>query len=59
MKKKYINPTITVVKIQTAGMLAGSPLEPQNNSGYVVDEFAPADGTGEGRYFDFDDEDEY
>ena len=55
MKKTYINPSIEVVKIQTVGMLAGSPLQSST----------PADVTGDGNYnslgreYDFDDEDEY
>ena len=56
MKKKYINPTIEVVKIQTVGMLAGSPLDPQNNSGYVLEDLAPENGTAESRGGFFDDE---
>ena len=56
MKKTYINPSIEVVKIQTVGMLTGSPLKSSD----------PADVTGDGNYnslgreYDFDDfEDEY
>ena len=56
MKKTYINPSIEVVKIQTVGMLAGSPLQ----------DSTPAEVNGDGNYnslgrdFDFDDfEDEY
>ena len=56
MKKTYINPSIEVVKIQTVGMLAGSPLQSST----------PAEVNGDGNYnslgrdFDFDDfEDEY
>ena len=55
MKKTYINPSIEVVKIQTVGMLAGSPLQSSDS--------AEVNGDGNynslGREYDFEDEDEY
>ena len=32
MKKKYIQPSIEVVKIQTMGMLASSPMDVSNET---------------------------
>ncbi len=49
--KTYKKPSIEIVKIQTMQMLAGSPTEQPKDEGAV----AP----GMGRYFDFDDEEEY
>ena len=55
MKKTYINPTITVVKIQTVGMLAESGPNPDiKNEGGIN-----TPGGMDSRYFDFDDEEEY
>ena len=53
MKKEYINPTIEVVKIQTAQMLASSDVdaaisqETQDNG----------DALGHGSFFDFGEDD--
>ena len=55
MKKTYINPTIEVVKLQMhQQMLTGSNPEVTYDSSESIDP-----GSVEGRYFDFDDEDEY
>ena len=56
MKKTYINPTMEVVKLQMhQQMLAGS------NPDVIYDssQESIAPGSVEGRYYDFDDEDEY
>ena len=52
MKKTYINPTMKVVKIHTRQMLASSP-----GAGLNLNETVGARDI-EGRYFDFDDEEE-
>ena len=53
MKKTYINPTMKVVKIHTRQMIAtSSPSAGLNLDGTV------GAGDIEGRYFDFDDEEE-
>lgn len=52
MKKTYINPTMKVVKIHTRQMLASSPNAVLNPNAEV------GAGDIEGRYFDFDDDEE-
>ena len=57
MKKTYINPTIEVVKLQMhQQMLTGSNPEVTYDSS---EESTIAPGSVEGRYYDFDDEEEY
>ena len=58
MKKTYINPNIEVVNIHTTGMLAVSAGDRiTEESINPQDKNAITDGMG--RYFDFDDEEEY
>ena len=57
MKKTYINPTIEVVKLQMhQQMLTGSNPDVTYDSS---EGSSIAPGSVEGRYYDFDDEDEY
>ena len=56
MKKTYINPSMEVVKLQMhQQMLAGS----NPDVTYDSSEESIAPGSVEGRYYDFDDEEEY
>ena len=52
MKKTYINPTMKVVKIHIRQMLASSPVAQLNPNAIL------GAGDSDGRYFDFDDEEE-
>ena len=54
MKKTYQNPTLEVVKIQTAGMLAVSG---GVGNGSTVGNSYNSDDVSYGRDYDFDDED--